>query len=72
MGTEIIGDDMSGISSVGSHHLVSFCVVCFISSHFLHVDIAGSHDLLVLIDQHAAHERVRVEALTAGTFKFII
>ena len=28
---------------------------------------AGRQDLLVMIDQHAAHERVRLEALTAGT-----
>ena len=29
--------------------------------------ILGFHDLLVMIDQHAAHERVRLEALLDGT-----
>lgn len=29
--------------------------------------IIGSHDLLVMIDQHAAHERIRLESLLNGT-----
>lgn len=38
----------------------SVTVVVFVSY------IAGEHNLLVLFDQHAAHERVRLEALQAG------
>lgn len=37
------------------------CITIFALAYF-----TGRHNLLVLIDQHAAHERVRLEVLTAG------
>ena len=51
---------------------MKFWCQCIVLQCLIHVHVksfigtAGSHDLLVLIDQHAAHERVRVETLTSG------
>ena len=42
-------------------HTSCSCITIFALAYF-----TGRHNLLVLIDQHAAHERVRLEVLTAG------
>ena len=35
---------------------------------FIIIIIIGSHNLLVLFDQHAVHERIRLEILTQGMY----
>lgn len=45
-----------------SAHYITLCGI--VLSMFLSVFSAGN--LLVLVDQHAAHERVRLEGLVAG------
>ncbi|XP_032219608.2 DNA mismatch repair protein Mlh3 isoform X2 [Nematostella vectensis] len=44
------------------------CLVHAEDSTFDESDISGSGELLVLIDQHAAHERIRLERLTQDLF----
>ena len=41
-------------------------LVWLVMLYFYTLPLTGTPNLLVLIDQHAAHERVRLEALTAG------
>lgn len=47
--------------------LVTLPFVLLSTSHYFYFETSGN--LLVLVDQHAAHERVRLENLVAGKRK---
>lgn len=51
------------LDSQSRGELTQLCIMC----SFEILEFLGSHDLLVMIDQHAAHERIRLEALLNGT-----